>query len=141
MVLRASGELTGAPRGSPGAGAPSDLPVRRLCWPTVLCRPTVSGELRREDGRSSSVGTVSGDTRWRDDGDRTLIGALMRRQRPLWPHPNRRMIVLESVGAVLALVTAITWAVLGAPWIGWTLMLVLSASSAVAAWVQWRSGR
>lgn len=65
----------------------------------------------------------------------------MHRQRPLWPHPNRRMIVLESCVAVSALIAAITWAVLGVLWLAWVSVLVVGASSAVVAWVQWRAGR
>jgi len=65
----------------------------------------------------------------------------MSMQRPLRPHPNRRMIVLESVGAVLAVIAAVTWAVLGVPWFLWASMVGIGASSAMVAWATWKGGR
>jgi hypothetical protein len=66
---------------------------------------------------------------------------MMRRESPLWSHPNRLMIALECATAVAGLVFAATVAILGVWWVWWVIPLVYSASSAVMAWVHWRSGR
>jgi hypothetical protein len=66
---------------------------------------------------------------------------MRRRERPLSPHPNRLVIVMESATAVAGLAFAVTVAVLGAWWVWWVIPLVYSAGSAAAAWVHWRSGR
>ena len=71
---------------------------------------------------------------------RGLASSGMERNRPLWPHPKRREIALESASAVLALVFAITLAILGVWWVWWTLVLLSGAGSAVVAWVHWRTG-